>query len=390
MPALTRPPYCDRWPVATAAFLLHYFNEMSTHLRYIPEASRECWSPRRSGLREINDESGFDALAVHAVRGITVMVRVIDSKRWLLLPVAGFLFASERAEAIPAFVSQTGQPCTACQVSSFGPQLPPLGRAFKIGGYTQTGGEGWAARMPLSLMATTFFTNTSASVPGDQVAQHYAANNNFSLDQISGFTGGNIGAYSGGLIQFTWRGVANTSHVDNTDLRPFTKAFDIGGKELRLGITLNNTPTVQNPYNTTFARGFPFIASALAPAPTANHMLAGVFGGNAIGYTLYAWYDNSLYLEGGAYNTLGSWSLARIGNDYSIGSTTSPAPYLRAAYEWHWATIPSLSALCSCMPASIHRPGYHPTRQPASTARIVIPTMQSMRAISSLAKGPTV
>lgn len=265
------------------------------------------------------------------------MVRVVHSKRWILmLAVAGLLFASKRAEAIPAFGSQTGQPCTACHVGSFGPQLTPLGRAFKIGGYTQTGGEGWAANVPISLMATTTFTNTSASVPSDQVAQHYAANNNFSLDQVSGFIGGNIGAYSGGLMQFTWSDVANTSHVDNTDLRPFTKAFDLSGKELRIGTTLNNTPTVQDPYNTTFTWGFPYIASALAPTPAANPMLAGSFGGNAVGYTVYAWYDNKLYLEGGAYNTLGSWTLARIGNDYTIGSTTSPAPYARVAYEWHW------------------------------------------------------
>jgi len=137
-------------------------------------------------------------------------------------------------------------------------------------------------------------------------------------------------------MQFTYTDVDNTAHVDNTDLRPFTKAFDLGGKELRIGTTLNNTPTVQDPYNTTFAWGFPYIASALAPSPAANPMLAGSFAGNAIGYTAYAWYDNKLYIEGGAYNTLGSWALARLGNDYTIGSTTSPAPYLRAAYEWHW------------------------------------------------------
>lgn len=264
------------------------------------------------------------------------MIRAFRSRSWMLLSALGLLLPAGRARAIPSFAQQTGEACTACHVGAYGPQLTPLGRAFKIGGYTQTGGEGWAAKLPLSLMATTTFTHTAASVPGDQVAHHYAANDNPSLDQVSGFIGGRIGPYSGGLMQFTWSDVTNRSHVDNTDLRPYTRLFDLSGTELRLGTTLNNTPTVQDPYNTTFAWGFPYIASALAPAPAANPMLAGSFGGNAIGYTAYAWYDNKLYLEGGAYNTLGSWALARIGNDYTIGSTTSPAPYLRAAYEWHW------------------------------------------------------
>ena len=52
---------------------------------------------------------------------------------------------SRTAQAVPSFVEQTGQPCTMCHVGAFGPQLTPFGRAFKIGGYTQGGGEGWAA-----------------------------------------------------------------------------------------------------------------------------------------------------------------------------------------------------------------------------------------------------
>ena len=45
------------------------------------------------------------------------------------------------ARAIPAFATQTGQPCTACHIGAYGPQLTAFGRAFKIGGYTQTGGD---------------------------------------------------------------------------------------------------------------------------------------------------------------------------------------------------------------------------------------------------------
>jgi hypothetical protein len=254
----------------------------------------------------------------------------------LLLPFIGLLATPRLAEAIPAFASQTGQPCTACHIGGFGPQLTPLGRAFKIGGYTQGGGDGLAASIPLSLMIQTSFNATAADQ--NPPPQHYGPNNNFSLDQVSGFLGGHIGDHVGGFVQFTWSDVNNSSHVDNMDLRPYTTVLDLGGKELRVGATLNNAPTVQDPYNTTFAWGFPYINSLLAPTPTGNTLLAAGLGQSALGYTAYAWYDSKLYLEAGAYNTLSPWVLTRVGNGFGVGSTTNPAPYLRAAYEWQWGT----------------------------------------------------
>ncbi len=172
-------------------------------------------------------------------------------------------------------------------------------------------------------MAQTSFTNTATGLPPDQIPQHYANNNNVSLDQVSGFIGGNIGTHSGGLVQFTWSDVDNSAHLDNTDLRPYTTLFDLGGHDLRIGTTVNNTPTVQDPYNSTYAWGFPYISSLLAPTPAANPILAAGFGQSALGYTLYAWLDNKLYLEGGVYSTLSSWSLARIGNGYGIGTDSN-------------------------------------------------------------------
>jgi hypothetical protein len=246
------------------------------------------------------------------------------------------LLLSPAAQAVPDLARQTGQPCVMCHIGGYGPQLTPFGRAFKIGGYTQTGGEGVAAKIPLSLMVQTSFNRTSTDLEADQIPHHYAANNNFSIDQVSGFIAGGLGPYTGGFMQFTYSPVDNTSHVDNTDLRPFTSVYSLGDHSLRVGITLNNNPTVQDPYNSTFAWGFPFISSAIAPSPAASPMLASGFGNNAIGYTVYAWYDKSLYLEAGAYNTFSPWMLARFGDDYGIGATTSPAPYLRAAYEWNW------------------------------------------------------
>ena len=237
------------------------------------------------------------------------------------------------ARAIPAFATQTGQPCTACHIGAYGPQLTALGRAFKIGGYTQTGGDA-AIPVPFSVMLLGSYSNTTKG-QGAPAANNYGPNGNFAMDQISIFAGGRITDFAGALVQGTFNGVASSSHLDNSDLR-LTTPFDVNNTELRLGLDINNGPTVQDPYNSSYAWGYPFVSSILVPTPTAQPLLASGLIGNSIGTTVYAWYDRSLYLEGGIYNTFGPSLLSWTGNAYGPGSTANPAPYLRAAYEWNW------------------------------------------------------
>src|ERR1700730_10782744 len=81
--------------------------------------------------------------------------------RLSLTVVTALLVSGGVARAVPDLASQTGEACTRCLVGAFGPQLTPFGRAFKIGGYTQGGGEGLAAKIPLSAMVQGSFTNTN-------------------------------------------------------------------------------------------------------------------------------------------------------------------------------------------------------------------------------------
>ncbi len=253
------------------------------------------------------------------------------------------LLLAPRAEAIPAFASQTGQPCVACHIGGYGPQLTPFGRAFKIGGYTATGGDDGAdtvvdklAYGPISGMVLSSFNNTAGNMPEGTQQQHYARNNNFSLDQVSIFIGGRLTDWAGGFGQFTWSDVDNTAFVDQVDLRPYTHDFTIEDNDVRVGLTVNNAPTVQDPYNSSFVWGYPYVSSAIAPSPGAQPILAGGFAGNSIGITAYAWINRSIYLEVGGYQSQSPWLLARFGEAYGPGATQGIAPYLRAAYEWDW------------------------------------------------------
>ena len=125
-----------------------------------------------------------------------------------------------RANAVPAFAQQTGEPCTTCHIGGFGPQLTPFGRAFKIGGYTQTGGEGLASKIPLSAFVISSFTNTQAGQPGG-AAPHFGDNNNAAFDQVSVFLAGRITDYAGGFVQGTYSGsgpcVSSRQHRSSPD-----------------------------------------------------------------------------------------------------------------------------------------------------------------------------
>jgi hypothetical protein len=236
--------------------------------------------------------------------------------------------------ALPAFARQTGQPCSTCHIGSFGPQLTPFGREFKLGGYTQTGGDGPGAGIPLSAFALGSFTNTAKAQPAP-AADHFGRNNNFALDQISVFLAGRVNDHVGGFIQGTYSGIDRAFSLDNTDIR-VTTPITIGESEARIGLSLNNGPTVQDPFNTTFAWGYPFAASALAPTPTAQPLLAGGLIGNSLGLTGYFWYDRHIYLEAGAYSTYGPTLLSATGQSLGPGSTANLAPYIRVAYQWQW------------------------------------------------------
>jgi hypothetical protein len=253
-----------------------------------------------------------------------------------VVAIAAILFACllEPANAVPDFAQQTGQPCATCHIGSFGPQLTPFGREFKLGGYTQTGGEGVAARIPLSAFVLGSFTNTAGTPPAP-VADHFGRNNNFALDQISIFLAGRVNDHIGGFIQGTYSGVDHAFSLDNTDIR-VTTSLPAGDTQLRIGASLNNGPTVQDPFNSTFAWGFPYASSALAPTPTAQPLLAGGLIGNSVGLTGYLWYDRHVYFEAGAYGTYGPTLLSAFGQSLGPGSTRNLSPYVRAAYQWDW------------------------------------------------------
>jgi hypothetical protein len=108
----------------------------------------------------------------------------------------------------------------------------------------------------------------------------------------------------------------------------------VGKTDVTLGASLNNNPTVQDAWNTLPGWGFPYTTSTLAPAPATAPILNGALAQETLGLTGYAWIDNSVYLEGGAYWSPSADTLSRLGVDpAALGSIRGAAPYARIAVQ---------------------------------------------------------
>jgi hypothetical protein len=237
------------------------------------------------------------------------------------------------AAAVPAFAAQTGMNCNACHVGGFGPQLTPFGRQFKAGGYTLRTNP---FNVPLSAMAVTSYVHTQKDQPSPP-APDFNSNDNAAVDQVSLFIAGGWGQHFGAFVQTTYDGIAKAFTWDNLDLRGATTT-SVHGHNVVAGVSVNNSPTVSDPFNTLNAWGFPYTGSALAPSPAASPMIGNLAQG-VLGTTAYAWVDGKVYVEGGAYASPNSKLLTRLGADpTSPGTLRNAAPYLRAAYVQDFGT----------------------------------------------------
>ncbi len=253
------------------------------------------------------------------------------SKSAAALWLALLLFSPRAAQAVPAFAQQTGQPCAACHVGAFGPQLKQYGRDFKLNGYLAASGED--TRLPIAVTAQTSFTHTDAPQQGG-AAPHYAPNDNFNIDQISLYYAGRITPWLGAFIQVTYDGTARQLTADNADVR-LARDTDLFGEDLVYGFTVNNSPTVTDLWNSTPVWGFPYNNSALAPTPLAATLIDGGLAQRVVGVGSYAMWNNLVYLEADVYQGLGYQALNATGITPVAGTDKARGaiPYWRLALQ---------------------------------------------------------
>jgi hypothetical protein len=247
-----------------------------------------------------------------------------------------FLTAS-RAHAVPSFSRQTGLPCSSCHTTL--PELTPLGRLFKLNGYTFTGittitekggptkaGLNINTWLPLSAFFQASYSATNKPQPGTQ-------NGNVEFPQAASlFLAGAMSLHAGGIVQFTYNAQKDHFGLDNTDIR-YANRTKLGGKELIYGVTLNNNPTVEDVWNDTPAWGFPWVATDVAPSPAAATLINGRLAQDVAGLGGYAMWNAHLYGDFTLYRSehIGA-SQPNPGLGFGI-NIRGVAPYWRVAWQ---------------------------------------------------------
>jgi hypothetical protein len=262
----------------------------------------------------------------------------------LLFPIAWVIVLSEpNARAVPSYSRQTGLACATCHYTP--PELTPFGRKFKLDGYTFTtkptmtddkdkkdkkdhnSGLQLLEAFPLSVLFDTSFTSTKSPQPTTQ-------NGNFEFPQdASLFLAGSWGSHVGSFVQITYHSQHDHFTWDNTDIRFANNSAHLFGKSLTYGATFNNNPTVEDPWNSTPAWGYPFVSNDLAPTPGAAAVINGRLAQDVAGLGGYAMWNDHLYLAGTIYRSEhinGPQPNPGVGFNFNIRGV---APYWRVAWQ---------------------------------------------------------
>ena len=240
------------------------------------------------------------------------------------------------AAHVPSFSRQTGLACSACHYQFL--TLTPLGRDFKLNGYTLTRqpviiekdkSKGKTLQLsPIPLVAAML----QGSLSHVRDALPDAQNDNAELpQQLSVFLAGELTSKIGLFSQLTYGGADGTFGIDNIDLRFADKTKLHGSTDIVYGVSLNNNPTVQDVWNTIPAWGFPFASSDVAPGGAAGTVIDGALAQQALGLGAYTLVAGTVYAEFSAYRS--AMQGRAVADSFAIDGV---APYWRLALQKNW------------------------------------------------------
>lgn len=261
----------------------------------------------------------------------------------LTLGLAVLALAAKPAQAIPLFNRQTGQNCMACHAGGQFPELTPYGRLFKLTGYTL----GQRTSVPLSIMAVASQASVANTSKSQSPDTDFQKDKDLILATASLFAGGKITDNVGAFVQVTYDPYAVTNadgsfsghtNADNMDIR-WADRFISGERDLIVGLSLNNNPSVSDPWNTAAA----WMQYVPVPSPTSYQFIDGATpypgyssGGNIAGLNAYAFLNRTWYGEVGLYGTArGPLSFMTRG----VAPRTQMRglnPYWRLAWNHEW------------------------------------------------------
>jgi hypothetical protein len=248
------------------------------------------------------------------------------------------------SRALPLFARQTGQNCQACHAGGQFPELTAYGRMFKLTGYTL--GE---RTVPLAAMVVASRSGVANTSKSADPAADFQKNNEAFVATASLFLGGKVTDRVGAFAQVTYdpyatQDASGTFHghssVDNVDVR-YADRFVSPDRDLIVGVSLNNSPSVSDPWNTAAA----WMQYVPVPTPTSSRFVDGAapypgYGAGApiAGITAYVFWNRTIYAELGGYRSArGAFRFLSAGVDADeLTRINGLSPYWRLAYNREW------------------------------------------------------
>jgi len=292
----------------------------------------------------------------------------------LIIALPATLLMAGSARAMPVFARQTGLGCPACHTVY--PELTPLGRRFKLGGFTLTnippavevfndnlpaGATGQPPQKQLSILnnAPTVLVQASMTnwnrppppgsafnpIPAGSTTGHVQNDEIQFPQQASVVFAGAVNDHIGAWTQLTYFQQTGTFGIDTWDFRYADQTAD---KVWLWGVTFNNSPTFQDVLNTGGASGLPQTAFGIPyfPVPLTQAALGfprtplilNLVPGTAAGVGAYTFINDSIYLELSGYTAAKDPAVTFNDTNISLysGTLQNVNPYWRAFYEKDW------------------------------------------------------
>jgi hypothetical protein len=270
--------------------------------------------------------------------------------------VAFTVVCASPAQALPLFARQTGLACLTCHTVY--PELTHFGRMFKLNGYQLDNGKdiqvtndegkqllALPAVPNLALFVMVGDVQLAKPLPDSNIpGAHSYANGGIELpQQLSLLYGGKIAPHFGAFAQVTYDFSADTFNIDNTDFR-FANTVVLPNKQpFAYGVSINNNPTIEDPWNTTPAFGFPYVPPEVAVGSVAGPIINAGTAYEVAGPVGYILWNEQFYAALGFYHHAQNGSNSPgnpiLGEGGPVDSATSNvisgwAPYWRVAYEY--------------------------------------------------------
>ncbi len=251
-------------------------------------------------------------------------------------PFVGFLLLNINfpdAHAVPAFARQTGLPCQSCHTVA--PELNAFGRQFKLRGFVLSTLPKVESKTstPLSLnRMPAFALEIDLADSFSQRSQPGTQNGNVQFpSKLKLFAAGGLSDNIGMFSYLEYTQPDDHFAIDLTDIR-FAGSGPIAGKDAVYGITVNNAPTLEDPWNTLNVWSFPHVHSDVAPTPSASTLLGGTLAdsGMVAGIGGYLLWDNHWYADLSLYRSAPTGQAQPI---VRPGATEGLVPYARGAWQ---------------------------------------------------------